>query len=233
MTELRPEELPEWGSDSGALIKAPSIEKRKKGYSIDSSTGIPDIPSLKGENWFRNLVYKWIKYFDSKISSLSLNIPNLTIRDEEKQAVENTWLDLNSFNVPKGKWLFYLTFRHTNLRTKQQNRFFSPIVVCGISEKKGSLFDFQKISSDTSDQTLIELSKNIKKYISTSDNLYFSNISKEVTMNIDGSFVENISFSCIIDAQSETTYYVKDLYLTYPYDELYRVYYQINAIKIG
>ena len=52
-------------------------------------------------------------------------------------------------------------------------------------------------------------------------------------MNIDGSFVQNISFSCIIDANIETTYYVKDIYLTYPYEESYKVHYQINSIKIG
>ncbi|WP_397600528.1 hypothetical protein [Silvanigrella sp.] len=232
MTIERPEEFPEWGTNNDSLIKAPSIDKRKQGYAIDTSTGLPDIPSLKGENWFRNLVYKWIKYFDDKLSNSLSSINHISITENEKEVQPNIWTNLKSFTLPKGRWLFLISFRHTNFRVNQQNRSFSPVVISGISDVNGDLSTIPAINGNTRDGVITEAIENAKKVNGINNNLYYSNIAKEVT-KIDGSFVENFSFTCVINAETDKEYFVKNIYLTYPDRELYKVFYQINAIKIG
>ncbi|WP_186650138.1 hypothetical protein [Fluviispira vulneris] len=233
MTE-RPAEFPEWASNADSLIKAPSIEKRKIGYSIDTTTGLTDIPSLRGENWFRNLVYKWIKYLDEKISSINTNISYLSISDKEKQLELNKWHDLKSFVVPKGRWFFTITFRQSisNRDVQLENKFQSPIFVCGITPIKGSLAEF---SDNLNEQ-------NVKKILASEgvgNNLYSSFLAKEYEQGNLGTAVENVGYSCVIDVPVDTNYYVKDLCFTIPYIrndtaiDLYKVFYQINAIKIG
>ncbi|KAB8035852.1 hypothetical protein GCL60_16615 [Silvanigrella paludirubra] len=228
MAEERPEELPEWGTKIESLIKAPSLEKRKLGYSIDPTTGLADIPSLKGENWFRNLVYKWIKYFDEKISNLNISINSLSISDKEKQIDLNKWHDLISFVLPKGKWIFIISFKHSIARDQQLNNLEqSPIFVCGISKTSGPL-------SEINSGNNIEIVKRILSLSEVGNTLYSSYLAKEYEQGHLGSAVENIGFSCIIDNQIDTTYYVKDLCFSYPNGlDVFKIFYQINAIKIG
>ena len=115
----KPQESLEWATNSDSLIKAPSIEKRKLGYSIDQSTGLADMPSLKNENWFRNLAYKWIKYLDEKVSGINTAIQYLEINDQEKTIELNKWLDLKEFIIPKGTWLLNISFNHSIRRDQQ------------------------------------------------------------------------------------------------------------------
>lgn len=226
MAEERPNEFPEWGSDSDALIKAPSIEKRKKGYSIDSSTGLPDIPSLKGENWFRNLVFKWIKYFDYKISNINSKIDYFSISGEQQSELDK-WVNLNEFNVPKGKWLFFISFRHAIIRQNQSTATdILPFFVSGI-------YDQREINKKINPDNLKRSYEEIMSISGVGKNLYTSYLAKEYDQNF-GTAVENIAFSCVIDVAIDTKYYVKNLcFISTNNTEVYKNFYQINAIKIG
>ncbi|MGY3805512.1 hypothetical protein ACWNT8_15715 (plasmid) [Pigmentibacter ruber] len=224
----RPEELPEWATKNESLIKAPTVEKRKLGYSIDSTTGLPDIPSLKGENWFRNLVYKWLKYFDDKVSNISFSINSLSISSKEKKIDLNKWYDLESFVVPKGKWLFIISFNHSIMREQQlSNIEQSPVFICGISKNRGELSD---IKSGTSPQIV----KRLQELNEVGNNLYISYLAKEYEQGKLGAAVENIGYSCVINEPVDTTYYIKDLCFSFPNgQDIFKVFYQINAIKLG
>ncbi|RDB37394.1 MAG: hypothetical protein DCC88_00265 [Spirobacillus cienkowskii] len=225
----KPQESLEWATNSDSLIKAPSIEKRKLGYSIDQSTGLADMPSLKNENWFRNLAYKWIKYLDEKVSGINTAIQYLEINDQEKTIELNKWLDLKEFIIPKGTWLLNISFNHSIRRDQQlSNLEQSPIFVSGVSDLKGALCQFSQTERNT------EIVKKILTSKGIDNTLYYSYLSKEYEQSKLGTAVENIGFSCIISNLEDKKYYVKNICFSYPNGkDIYNIYYRITAIKIS
>ena len=227
MAEERPEEMPEWATNNESLIKAPTVDKRKLGYSIDKTTGLADIPSLKGENWFRNLVYKWIKYFDYRLNNQSTNVPYKVISEQAKKLELNKWYDLKEFTLEKGTWLLSTAFNHTiaERRAKLDNPDRPPLFVCGVSEKSGDL-----ITELSPNKILSE----VLKLSEINNSLYYSDLAKDYESETLGSAVENVGFTCVLTPQKLTKYYVKSICFTYPNKtEIYTNYYRITAIKLS
>jgi hypothetical protein len=59
--EGRPDKLPTWATDNGAIITEPTDGKKATGWLS------PEKPTDGGFNWWQNLTYKWVNYLDQLV----------------------------------------------------------------------------------------------------------------------------------------------------------------------